>query len=419
MSTAATAISAGQILTVSDDIAKALSAATTPDELRGVLEGEVTRQFNDAQKTGATTTADPTADAAKKVADDAAAATAAADAKAKAEAEAAKTAPQAFTRTESINGKDFTFEAGSELELERMVNQAFKIGQQFKAEQDEIVDPAIAAADAAKKAATEAAFLVDLELKFKRGEITGQDYIEKSGAISKYLESQGIPVAELKNTVEKGRTETYENGWKTATETFLGSAAGADWPGGARNLKLIGTKLAAMGLTDAEDKVGAITKAYAALKADDILFPPETTAEADAAKAADAAAQKAAADAAAAVAGKVDPATVSNVSALSDADKAVLDAARKIVADQQAAAAKAIEDAKRVPARSSGMFNQGSGVSESVQTAIDKAAAGQIPTIPADATPAEIMEIYKQANLKAGVNPDAAFQAAFGATRRP
>jgi hypothetical protein len=50
-----------------------------------------------------------------------------------------------------------------------------------------------------------------------------------------------------------------------ATTTFL-QGAGAHWPGGVKNRELLGMQLASMGLADAEDKVGALSAAFAELK---------------------------------------------------------------------------------------------------------------------------------------------------------
>src|SRR5713101_1679653 len=46
--------------------------------------------------------------------------------------------------------------------------------------------------------------------------------------------------------------------WAKATEQFLTSEAGQNWPGGSNNLTLMGYLLRVNGLADAEDKVSAL-----------------------------------------------------------------------------------------------------------------------------------------------------------------
>ena len=89
---------------------------------------------------------------------------------------------EGFSRTETIGGKQFTFEAETELELERMVNNAYKVASAVqtvapKVEETPKVDEAKVIADR-----------VELDLKFKRGEITPREYLQKSGAIKEFLE---------------------------------------------------------------------------------------------------------------------------------------------------------------------------------------------------------------------------------------
>ena len=62
------------------------------------------------------------------------------------------------------------------------------------------------------------------------------EYLQESGAIDEYLENAGVPLEELKNAVEDKHTEQFTQSWASATEEFLHSPAGADWPGGAKNL---------------------------------------------------------------------------------------------------------------------------------------------------------------------------------------
>ena len=109
-------------------------------------------------------------------------------------------------------------------------------------------DPALNAADKAT-----------LELKFKRGEITTSDYLLQSGAIDEYVEK-----------VQERATESEIQSWAQATEAFK-QGPGANWPGGDNNRERLGHKLAELGLTDAGDKVDALTQAWRAMQAEDAL----------------------------------------------------------------------------------------------------------------------------------------------------
>jgi hypothetical protein len=90
--------------------------------------------------------------------------------------------------------------------------------------------------------------------------------LERSGAVKEYLENQGIPIDDLREAVQEKSSTRFEQSWADATQEFLNGPYGADWPGGDQNLEIIGLKLQQLGLTDAEDKVGALAKAYADMK---------------------------------------------------------------------------------------------------------------------------------------------------------
>ena len=79
--------------------------------------------------------------------------------------------------------------------------------------------------------------------------------------------------------------------------------------------------------------------------------------------------------------------------------------------EQAADAAAAADAAQRTPSRSSSLFGQSSGTFGGVGAA-ERAVAPQFK-VPDNASPAEILEAWKQAQLAAGVNPDEAFKQAF------
>lgn len=359
-------------VTMNPELDKAIRDAIDPADIRTAIFAEAAKQTNAATD----------AALAQAATDKAAADKAAADA-------AAATASAGFSRTETIGGKEFTFEGASELEVERMINNAYKVAYAVQAPEarvaEVVVDPAIAAAAAQKAAEDEATLKAELELKFKRGEINAADYIEQSGAMKDYLAKQGVPLDALRNAVTQSQETAETQSWADATKVFLNSPAGSSWPGGDKNLALIGDKLAALGLTDAEDKVAALAQAYEAMKTSGTIFPYEPPAPTPTNTAEQVAA---------------------GILAKAAADKLAIDAA---------AAAKAVAAAPKAAATSSSLFGASSGGSGATGAAAT--ASGAAVDIPKEASPAEIMDAWKKATIAAGQSPDTVFTDAFRAHR--
>lgn len=349
-------------ITVNDELNQAVNSALSPEAIRAAIIAEATKQGDAA-----------TQEALAKAATDQAAAVAAA---------AAKTAADAtgFSRVETIGGREFNFEASNELELERMVANAYRVA--YAIQPTEVaapvvpVDPAIAQKAAEDAAAAKA----DLELKFKRGDISASDYIEQSGAMDEYLTKKGIPVDALKDVVEQRQNSKVEQSWADATAAFLQSPSGADWPGGARNLEVIGLKIQSLNLVDATDKVAALAQAYASMKATNMMFPGDVV--------------------------ETPGATDQTVAEKAAADKVIADAA--VVAAATAARTAA---AVKTAATSSSLFGRSSGVAGSSAATVTPAAPKT--DIPADATPAEIMDAWKKAQVAGGKNPNDEFISTF------
>lgn len=347
-------------VTMNEDLTKAIAEATSPEAIRAAVVAEATKQ--------GLATADAAAlqAAADKVVAD----------KAAADALAATTSE--FKRTETIGGREFTFEASSELELERMVSNALRVAyavQETPATSvaEAVVDPAIAQKAAEDAAAAKA----ELELQFKRGDISAADYIEKSGAMEDYLAKKGVPLDALKAVVTKNQEDSESQSWADAVEAFK-AGPGSDWPGGDRNLQIIGLVIASKpDLLNATDKVAALAQAYASMKSTGMVFPFEAPASAAAVVAAPAAA--------------VVPAAA-----------AAVVAATPVVVP-------------KVASTSSSLFGASSGVGASSGAAAPAAAAKT--DIPADATPAEIIDAWKKQQLAAGKDPNAEFVSTFAAHR--
>ena len=353
-------------VTVNDELTAAVNAALDPADIRAAILAQAAKQQEESDASVAALSVKE-----KEAADKAA--------KEQAELDSAKQ----FTRTEVIGGREFSFEAASELELERMVTNAYKIAfaiQPTETPKAPVVDPAIAAAEAQKAAEQQAADRAELELKFKRGDISAADYIEQSGAVKDYLAKEGLSVTDLKAAVNKTVADQEAQSWSADVEQFLNSPAGSDWPGGEQNKKLIGLQIAALGLVDATDKVAALAQAYQSMKTDGIVFQPEK------------------------------PAVTPTATATPAATVAPVVAATPV-------APAAPAPAPRTPSTSSSVFGASSGTQGTSAPAPTTNAQQEAIKIAQNATPEEIMDAWKKAQVASGKNPDDAFREAYSARR--
>lgn len=371
-------------LVITPELEKQLAASLDPETMKALVQTEIERQAGEKVRLDAEQAA------AEKTRVDQAA------------ADAAATTDSPFSCDEVIGGRQFHFDASSELELAQLRLNAHRVADslreptettQVQQTQDYRPTQAEIEADAAARAAAKA----DLELKFKRGEIDTAAYLEQSGAMDEYLEKRGISVQTLKDVVENVNSNAERQSWAEATAQFLNSPGGEDWPGDNINLEILGNRLASMGLENAEDKQSALTKAWNAMKQEKMYVPYEQTEGGKTAIAAEAAARAA------------------ETRTLTPAEQVAV-AAQKVVADAAAAksaadTAAAADAAQRTPSRSSSLFGQSSGVMGSVGAA-ERAVAPQFK-VPDNASPAEILEAWKQAQLASGVSPDEAFKQTF------
>lgn len=348
-----------------DELVKAVTAAINPEDIHAAILAEAQRQA-DARLVQEAKDADQKTASDKKAAEDAAIA-----------AEAAK---NGFSRTEVIAGQEFTFTGASELEVERQVNNAYRVAASIQAPAAKTQEPVIDQAAVAAAAAAEASAKAELEISFKRGDISAAEYIEKSGAVKTYLEKEGLSLDTLRATVEQNQSASYEQSWQTATEQFKNSPAGSDWPGGDKNLNMIGMRLVSMGLTDAKDKVAALAMAYADMKKTGMIFPG-------------------------------DAAAVETPIVTPPATPTAAEVAAATAAANPANVTRAAEVQRRLASTSSSLFDQSSGVSDAVTAG--KPAPTQVQVDP-NATPEQIMDAWKKAQVASGINPDAAFTDRFG-----
>lgn len=183
-------------------------------------------------------------------------------------------AARTFSKTEVIAGREMTFEASSQEELDNLILQSYQIAEALK--------PAQAQTPVNSPKQLSEFDRAELDLKFRRGEISTQDFLEQSGEIDTYLEKKGVSVTTLRETIHGAQQATVTQSWADATQRFLNSEAGADWIGGPKNLEMIGLLIQKLGLVDAEDKFVALTTAYNEMKRTGMVFdtPERQAAEA-------------------------------------------------------------------------------------------------------------------------------------------
>jgi hypothetical protein len=350
-------------VTMTPELAEAIKNAVSIDSVKALMVAEAEKQLEVKTQLDADQAAAAQAAADKTAADQAA-------------AEAAAKANQVFTRTETIGGKDISFSASTEAELDRQVLSAFKTAyaiQQTPAPVEPVVDQAAVAAAAEAEVLAKA----ELERKFRLGEISAAEYIQQSGAVNEYLTKQGLSVDTLKDVVEKNKQDAEIQSWEAASEVFK-NTSGADWPGGVKNRTLLGDKMAAMGLFDAKDKVAAMAQAWEAMKSTGGYFPHGD-----------------------------EPVAAAAPPAVAVPDPA------KVAADAAAVAAEAVRvaAAAKVKSSSSSFFDASSGVSGA--PVLNPAVIEAKKVVPADASPEEIIRAWKEAQVAGGISPDDAFKKAF------
>jgi hypothetical protein len=166
--------------------------------------------------------------------------------------ELADHAPRKFAKVVTINGVKYALEGGSPEELANaetsLYQQVLEGGDNNNEQARDAQGRFVRGQTPEEKAAgeLEASKRADLELAFKRGDITAEAYLEQSGAISTYLAEHGMNQDALVAVSDL----VYQNTWSQATEQFLNSDAGNDWPGGQTNMELMGRILEENNLTE-------------------------------------------------------------------------------------------------------------------------------------------------------------------------
>jgi hypothetical protein len=123
----------------------------------------------------------------------------------------------------------------------------------------------------------QAAAKADLELRFKRGELSTAEYLEQSGAFAEAIEKMlGAPIEDIVETFQKTSGEKFVQSWQTATTEFFQTDEGRTWPGGEANKNKLGEVLqmkleGGTTLADLPDKVQAMKAAYEYMKQENLL----------------------------------------------------------------------------------------------------------------------------------------------------
>jgi hypothetical protein len=168
-------------------------------------------------------------------------------------------------RTFVIAGKEF-IATGTPEEIERIIEQTRVVAEQ--------VSPGSTHEPSAEEARVQQTVdQVALENEFRYGRMPVAEYLQKSGVMKQYLESQGVNLENIRDAAKTADDQAYEKSWSDAVATFLSpEGPGARWPGGERNRWTLTTTVRSMGNEFAEDKVGALALAYEEMKSAGTIF---------------------------------------------------------------------------------------------------------------------------------------------------
>jgi hypothetical protein len=187
---------------------------------------------------------------------------------------------QPLTRTISVNGVSHTLEGTDEASLTRAEVELYKqvfadVNPTRDAHGRFVADQGKAAEEAAAAEAQNAVAKAELELKFKRGEISTVDYLAQSGAIEEYL---GVSAEDLRAAATEKSHQRITNDWVTATTQFMSTPEGRTWPGGERNKEKMAEILEQMG---ADPNAENLKRAYQYMKENNLLVASEHDVEAE------------------------------------------------------------------------------------------------------------------------------------------
>jgi len=208
-----------------------LEKAATPEEIRSLLHSAVERSgiANRDPETGQFVRRNPLTPAAQVI---------------------ATNEPKQIERIEKINGQDIHF-VGTELEVEKQIANAYKVAEALKPAPEPRVP--IVRQKTQAEIEREISDRAELDLQFRRGQLTTQEYLQRTNAIGEFLAARGFDVDAAAQAQANAE-------WAQATEEFL--ATTPEWRGGSRNMQQIGTIVLARGWDNAENKVAALRAAF-------------------------------------------------------------------------------------------------------------------------------------------------------------
>jgi hypothetical protein len=179
-----------------------------------------------------------------------------------------------YTKTEVIGGQEFTFVAFSELELERKIHDAHTVAEGLRAaEPIPQVTPRSMRAKTQAEIEREIGTRSELDMQFRRGELTTTEYLDRTNAFGEYLAEKGFDV-------EAAAGKQFEQSWAQATQEFLNETPeGRIWKGGQKNREIIGTLIQSHGLVDAQDKVAALRAMAVEMREKGLEFDGDYTPE--------------------------------------------------------------------------------------------------------------------------------------------
>jgi hypothetical protein len=227
-----------------------LERAQTPEELRSLLHASLERSnFARDPETGQFARRDPLTPAHQQTTEE---------------------TTEQISKSLSINGRDLTF-TGTADEVERQIKSAKDIAAALLP----VPQPQVPIVRQKTQAEIEREICdrAELDLQFRRGQLTTEEYLTKTNAVGEYLSARGFDV-------EAAASEQYEQSWQAATAEFLNNTPeGRTWKGGDKNMQMIGTIILAHGWDNAEDKVAALRAAAKEMRDKSMEFDGDVSPE--------------------------------------------------------------------------------------------------------------------------------------------
>ena len=187
---------------------------------------------------------------------------------------AAQTAdePKQITKVEKIGGRDLTF-TGTEESVAEQIIAAYKVAEALTP----VPEPRVQVVRQKTQAEIEREISdrAELDLQFRRGQLTTEEYLTRTNAIGEFLAARGFDL-------DAAAAAQVQQGWKEAVETFLQTTPeGRVWRGGMKNLQQAQILLEAHGWTDGidGDKVAALRAIAKEMREKGIEFDGDFSAE--------------------------------------------------------------------------------------------------------------------------------------------